>query len=165
MNDCKYGYSVKGTDIGLTMLKCGTSPDYMADKGKHLFTYSLFAHSGVSRDSKTNKMATLLNNPPIVVATKNTGERMCETVPFIAVDKDNVLVETVKKAEDGNGYIIRLYETLNKRTNAKVSFGFDAKEVHLVNLIEEEISQLDKNCNSVDVTVKPFEIITLRVVL
>lgn len=165
MNDCKYGYSVKGTDIGLTMLKCGTDPDYMADKGKHEFIYSLYAHSGASRDSETYKMATLLNNPPIVVSSIKTGERMCENVPFIAVDKDNVLVETVKKAEDGNGYIVRLYETLNKRTNINVAFGFNAKEVRLNNLIEEDISLLSENSNSVDLTLKPFDIVTLRVIL
>ncbi len=165
MNDCKYGYSVKGTNVGLTMLKCGTDPDVTADKGKHVFTYSLFTHSGSVRDSKTFKASTLLNNPPIVVSVKNKGERMCENVPFIAVDNDNVLVETVKKAEDGNGYIIRLYETLNKRTKVKLSFGFNAKEVRLNNLIEEDITAISENCNNVELTVKPFEIITLRVIL
>ena len=165
INDCKYGYSVKGTDIGLTMLKCGTEPDETADKGKHEFTYSLFAHNDTIRNSDTFKVATLLNNPPIVVKAEKGAERICESVPFVAVDKDNVLVETVKKAEDGNGYIVRLYETLNKRATVKIDLGFKAKKIYLSNLIEEDICEIENADNFVNLTVKPFEIITLRVII
>lgn len=44
INDCKYGHSCIGSDLSLTLLKCGTYPNPNADQGKHIFTYSILPH-------------------------------------------------------------------------------------------------------------------------
>ena len=46
MNDCKYGYSCIGSELSLTLLKCGTYPNTVADQGKQTFTYSVLPHKG-----------------------------------------------------------------------------------------------------------------------
>ena len=35
---------------------------------------------------------------------------------LVSVDQPNVILETVKKAEDGQGTIVRMYESENART-------------------------------------------------
>ncbi|MGM9974581.1 MAG: alpha-mannosidase, partial [Clostridiaceae bacterium] len=46
LNDCKYGYSVKDGNIGLSLIKSGIEPNPMADYEEHYFTYSLYPHGG-----------------------------------------------------------------------------------------------------------------------
>ena len=49
MNDCKYGYSVHGSDMSITLLKSATYPNPDADKCEHRFVYSIYPHRGNHR--------------------------------------------------------------------------------------------------------------------
>ena len=41
LNDCKYGYDIQGNILRLSLLRAPNSPDPLADRGQHRFTYSL----------------------------------------------------------------------------------------------------------------------------
>ena len=51
---------------------------------------------------------------------------------------------------------------MNKSVNVK--FGFDVKEVYIANMLEKQLEKLEVKNNSVNLKVKPFEIITLKIV-
>jgi alpha-mannosidase len=167
MNDCKYGYDVHGNIAAISLIKCATSPNPDADQGYHKFTYSLYPHSGSLAGADTIKLSYLLNRPlRAVKAQKGSGE-LPENYSLVSCEADNVILETVKKAEDGDGYIFRMYEAKNRRTDFTLRFGFDIKSVELCDLIENPISPVELNgsgnTNTVSLTAKPFEILTLRV--
>lgn len=63
LNDCKYGHDIHGNTIRLSLLKAAVYPDYEADRGEHVFTYSLFPHSGDFVEGGTVKAAAALNQP------------------------------------------------------------------------------------------------------
>ncbi len=87
-----------------------------------------------------------------------------EEKSLLNVPEKNVIIDNVKLAEDGSGdLIIRLYECQNSYTNAKLSFGFDVKCVCLTNMIEEGCDKLNVENNSVEVALRGFEVVTLRV--
>ncbi|MCD8338040.1 MAG: alpha-mannosidase [Lachnospiraceae bacterium] len=162
LNDCKYGHSVKDSVIGLTLIKSGTLPNPVTDQEEHVFTYSLYPHAGNLRECDTVRQGYCLNLPILA----KTGSAMRAPGSLLSVDKRNVIVETVKTAEDGNGIILRVYEYENALTKATVTFGM-AKTVAKVqecNLLEESCGEpLAHSGNSFAFTIRPYEIKSYRV--
>ena len=83
---------------------------------------------------------------------------------LVAVDAPNIVIETVKRAEDGNGVIVRLYESHRRRGEVTLTTGFPLAAAWRTNLLEENQTELACADNQVRLTVKPYEIVTLRVV-
>ncbi len=163
LNDCKYGHDIHDGVIRLTLLKCATNPSPKADKGHHEFTYSLRPHAGSFKQAGTIKLAYDLNNPMTAIKLGKQEGTLPESYSLVSVSDENVVVDTVKKAEDSDSTIVRMYESWNKRTNAlKLSFGFDVKSAVLCDLMENEIEKLEVTDNTVTLPVKPFEIVTIK---
>ncbi len=162
LNDCKYGYSVRDGEIGLSLLRCPTYPDPDCDKGEHKFTYSLYPHAGTVRSSEVYKQAYLLNNP-FVAATASGNGKLPERYSFVSADKQNVIIDTVKRAEDSDDIIVRLFESGNKTTDVKLRFAAKGKKVSLCDLMENELKDLPEKDGVISLRVKPFEIVTLKI--
>lgn len=162
LNDCKYGYDIHDGVMRLTLLKCGTYPNPDADKCEHRFVYSLFPHSGDFREAGTVQRAYELNLPMTAMRVGKTNGILPESYSLVSVNAPNVMIETVKKAEDGDGTIVRLYECFNKRTNTELTFGFDAKRACICDLLENDETELPIVNHKVTLSVKPFEIVTLK---
>ena len=163
LNDCKYGHSVKDSDIALTLIKSGNEPNPVADQEEHWFTYSLYPHKGNLRECDTVRESYCLNFPALTALHTAMGE----TASLLSVDQKNVMAETVKPAEDGNGVILRVYEYENARTKAAITFGMGHKiaSVQECNLMEEpEGGLLEHTEESFAFVIKPYEIKTYRVV-
>ena len=82
---------------------------------------------------------------------------------FVSIDCENIIVSVVKKAENGKGTIIRMYESYGQKNGAEITFGLDIKQAFLINLIEEDIKELAVNSNAITIVFKPFEIQTIRI--
>lgn len=161
MNDCKYGHAVHNGVMSLTLLKSGTFPDPKADKCEHVFTYSLYPHSDDYRMAGTIKKAYDLNVPMLCV--KGGSGNLPTEYSLFEVDKDNVIFETAKKAEDDDTIVLRGCEYFNKRTVANVTFGFDVKKAYICDMLENVQTPLNVDGNSISVEFKPYEIITLKI--
>ena len=72
--------------------------------------------------------------------------------------------ETVKKAEDGNGTVIRMYESENAFTRTKVTVDADFAKAYVCNLLEETEAEAEVNGKEISVTLKPYEVVTLKLV-
>lgn len=163
LNNCKYGYDIHDGVMRLSLIKCATHPDPLADKCEHKFTYSLYPHAGAWKDGETTRLAYDLNLPmQAEKAVEGTG-RLMERYSFFTVSAPNLLAETVKKAYDSEDTVIRLYESANRRTDAKVNFGFQVESVALCDLEENELEELPVFSNSIALTAKPFSLLTLKV--
>jgi len=165
LNDCKYGYNAEGSTLKLSLLKYATYPNINADKGKHTFTYSIYPHKGNYREGGTIKEAYNLNQPPIAFNIGKQNGILPDTYSLIKCDCDNVIIETVKKAEETDDIIIRFYETSNKKTQAKFKLGFDVKEVVLCDMLENEISNISVMDNVFSIKVDGFGIDTVKLKL
>ncbi|MEZ4590757.1 MAG: glycoside hydrolase family 38 C-terminal domain-containing protein [Chloroflexota bacterium] len=170
LNDCKYGHDIQdktpdGGHIRLTLLRSPTDPDPEADQGEHTFRYSLLPHAG-RWGAETIRQAYALNDPLRVYAAGGAaaGEPRA-LASLVAVDAPNVVIETVKLAEDGQDLIVRLYECRRQRGEVTVRFGVGVTAVSLTNLLEEPETALPHEGSSVTLAIKPYQIITLRVAL
>ena len=162
LNDCKYGVSVHDGVIGVSMLKSATYPNPAADKEHHSFCFSIYPHRGDFREAGTIQKAYALNNPLTGVRKENQRGSLPARYSALTVDAPNVIVEAVKKAEDGEGTVIRLYEAFNRRTRVKLTLGSPVKKAFLCNMLEEREEELPVKGNEIFLELKPFEICTLR---
>lgn len=161
LNDCKYGHSVKDSNIALTLIKSGIQPNPTTDQEEHYFTYSIFPHAGNWRESNTALEAVKLNQSTYT----NRGGEVGDEKSFISLDKKNVMLETIKMAEDGSGIIVRMYEFENALSKVNVTFDNEIVSIKECDLIENEIETIIPIDNSFITTIKPYEIKTFKVVL
>ncbi len=166
LNDCKYGHDIHDNVMRITLLRSPTMPDPLADFGEHEFKYSLYPHTG-SWNEETQQEAYLLNDPIIVYKSKverRTSEKeFSDLQSLISTSSPNVIVETIKQAEDGDGIIVRLYESRRQRGQARVKFGSAVEAAWVTNLLEENESALGVDQDSIILNLKPYQIMTLRV--
>jgi alpha-mannosidase len=165
LNDCKYGHDIKDNIIRLTLLKSAIAPDKTADKGEHVFTYSLLPHSGGWREGDTTRQAYELNYPLHLVPVGKNQEGNCPARFSLAeLHKDHLILETVKKAEDGSGWIFRVYEFEQRRgKNAVLRFGREISHAVECNLVEEGEQPVLYSGNEIQFSILPYEIKTFRV--
>ena len=159
LNDCKYGHDIQANVIRLSLLRSPTRPDFEADQGEHHFAYSLLPHAG-SWNETTIAAAYALNDPLRVVEGAN--RQGASALSFISVDRPNVVIETIKQAEDGQGIIVRLYESQRQRGEVTLKTNFGLKQVWQTNLLEENQAALTPSGDSVRFLIKPYQIVTLR---
>jgi len=109
------------------------------------------------------KLAFDLNNPLFTVKSNGCGE--LDSYSTISCESPNIVIDTVKMSEDGKGVIVRLYETQRIRTQAKLRLGFTYQEGYKCDLLENRISEQAFASDSVELSIKPYEIVTLKFVL
>ena len=157
LNDCKYGVNVPGNSINLTLLRSTLAPDMTADRGMQEFTYAFYAWNGSFAKCDLVREAYEINSP-VMTAPGATGERS-----LLAVDAPNVVVETVKPAEDGSAdIVVRLYEAKRTTTRCTLTTSLPISEVTQTDMLENEGSGLAYRDGSVILDFHPFEIKTLR---
>jgi alpha-mannosidase len=152
--------------LRLSLLRSPTIPDPEADQGEHRFVYSLLPHSGGWGET-TIAEAYGLNDPLIVVAARGgepIGERFARGESLVFLDRPNAVIETVKGAEDGRGFIVRLYESQRRRGGVTLTAGVSLAGAWRTNLLEEDQSELEVKVDSVVIPLKPYEIATVRLV-
>jgi alpha-mannosidase len=162
LNDCKYGYHIEQGVIDLNLLRSPHSPDPVGDRAHHQFTYSLFPHKGDHVEGNVAHAAYMLNIPLQATVTDAHKGTLPASASLITVDAPNVVVEAVKRSEDGKGIVVRLYESQGASVAAHVTFS-GAASAELTNLVETSITPLDVTENGIAVDFHSFEIQTLKV--
>ena len=150
----------------LTLIKSAIRPDPLADKGYHAFTYSLLPHAGDWREGDVTRQAAALNVPLLVRTVGKTvpGGSLPPAYSFASVNAPHVLLDTVKRAEDGDGWILRLYEYQQMGSAAvHVRFGTPVRRAVECDLMEENPQPVQHDATGIHFPIRPFEIKTFRV--
>ncbi|AQQ69677.1 Mannosylglycerate hydrolase [Limihaloglobus sulfuriphilus] len=162
LNDCKYGHDIQDNVIRITLLRGSTMPDADADKGRHTFKYSILPHAG-RVGMETVNAGYAVNDPVIAVRNDSAAAVSQDISPLFSVDRESVVIETVKRSEDGTALLLRLYNSLAGRGEFRLTAGFDVKECFKSNIMEENLEKLDVADNAVTLNIKPFEILCLKI--
>lgn len=157
LNDSKYGHEAHGHWMRLTLLKGSISPDSLADREKHHFTYQLYPHIGGWREGGVVHGASVLNTP---LYAQHTSQPASDH-SFITCDAPNVTLEAMKRSEDGAELIVRLVERYNQHTRAALTFDRQLTAACTCNLMEQHEQALTVHENTIAVEFKPREIVTL----
>ena len=164
LNDCKYGHSAQGSTLELTVLKAGTDPNPEADLGQHVFTYSLLPHTGSLQEGHVIREGYCLNQPLIATTVAPNAGNLADCFSLASCDQENIIIDTVKKAEADDGMILRLYDSFDMRTNATVTVAPGFTKAYLCDMMENAQTELPFDGRSLNLPVKNFEIITLKFV-
>lgn len=163
LNDSKYGHDIHEQQMRITLLKSGIHPFDKADQEVHQFSYSIYPHRGTWRDANTQAYANTLNLPANSFEVKPQQGTLPDQLSFFQLDVDTVMIDTIKQAEDGNGYIIRMYEYHNQTTHTKLTTYAKLKKVYVCDLMEAEVAEIAVADDTVELVFTAFEIKTLRV--
>jgi alpha-mannosidase len=163
MNDCKYGYSFNESNVSITLIKSGIFPNPDADKEVHQFIYSLLPHEGDFREGRVIQQAYQLNVPCFLSDILEVSVPK-EDFSLFGNIEENVIIEAIKRAEESNDIIVRLYEAYGKRGIVKLDLKkLGATQAWLCNLLEEKETELSIEEEMISFHVKPYEIITIRI--
>jgi alpha-mannosidase len=170
LNDCKYGCSVHGSVMRLSLLRAPKSPDPQADMGRHAFRYALLPHAGSFQEAGVVAEAYRFNSPLLVRAC----DQPAAAASFFSVSRPTrpgdgppgaVVIDTVKKAEDSDNLILRLYEAHGTRGTVRLSSSLPVKSAVRCNLLEDEAEALEWSDGGVSLDMTPFQIVTLKLSL
>jgi alpha-mannosidase len=164
LNNSKYGYDAVGNVLRLTLLRSPIDPDPEADRGHHHFHYALYPHAGTWKDALTVRHGYEYNYPLTAVVTTAHAGSLPPEHSFASVGPENVVLTAVKKAEDAQGLILRVYEWAGKDATAEFHVPPGATGATVTNMQETpDGSPLALMGDVVKVPIHPYEILTIRV--
>lgn len=157
LNNNKHGYSCLRSTLRLSLLRAPKDPDLTADIGHHAFKYALYPHPGDPGNSDVVQVAAAFQSPLSAVPT------LAETLEQTFFDCSNpaIVLDTVKKAEDSNDVIVRLYESSGARQKAVLMTSLPLQAVCRTNFLEDDGSKVTGG-SKVPLELGPFEIISIR---
>jgi alpha-mannosidase len=159
LNDCKHGYDVHGSVMRLSLLRAPTHPDPNADQGLHTFTYALMPHPGDLTQAGVIEAAEDLNVPLTAV---HGSPRHEQSRSLVEVDTRQVIVEAIKRAEDSDATIVRLYEAWGRPCTARVRTTLPASRAYLCGLLERDRKEVQVRDGIITLELTPFKILTLK---
>ncbi len=164
LNDCKYGHDIKDGLMRISLLRGTTQPDKDADQGEHRFAYSLLPHIGPWNE-ETIRQAYALNDPLMLYCGENAepNQDIAQPLSLVQSPDPNIVIETIKTAQDGNGMIVRFYEAMGWRGPVTIKTGFTIKKCSRTNLLERNLDKIDHQDSQITLPVRPYEIVTLRI--
>lgn len=161
MNNCKYGYDIQHNRMRLTLLKSAEHPDPTADEGIQKFTYSILPHAEEWYKSNLIYEAWDLNSPLRVLHGDLVSTlQSTDNLPLFELNNDYILVDAIKKTEDGNNILFRCHETSGGQTALKLKLNFPLKGWYEADLMEKSIGKLQSS-TTIERTLSPFEIFTV----
>jgi alpha-mannosidase len=165
LNDSKYGYDAVGNTLRITLLRSPTWPDAVADRGHQHFVYSIYPHTGSWKQAQTVRRGYELNDP--LKATQvfaHTGTLPAEH-SWAAVENPNVTLTAIKKAEDSDALVFRMYEWAGTASQVKLHIPPGATYAVESNMMEKpEGDHLSLAGDVVTFPIKPYEILTLQAI-
>lgn len=157
LNDCKYGMSANGNTLELTLLRAAASPDFRADNCIHHFTYAFTAWDGTFYDCDVVKQAYEINVKPTVLLESRAN------FSFLQIENENIILESVKLAEDESGdVIVRLYESKKAAITTVIKTQFDNCTAYECDMMENILEKLPVSNGTISVSFRAFEIKTIR---
>ena len=162
INDGKYGHDINGNVMRMSLLRAPKAPDPECDMGVHRFSYVLLPHFGTYNYADVVHAAYAHNGPLRSALIEPTAGELTQLDPLVTCDDRNIVIETVKKAEDSDDIIVRLYECHNSRGQAELFCINAPSEAVLCDLEETELADLDVQDGLVQFSYKPFEILTIK---
>jgi len=145
LSDSKHGYDIHDSVMRLSLLRAPTHPDPNADQGRHRFIYALMPHPGDFREAGVIEAAEDLNS---VLGIPRS---------LVSVDTPQVRVEAIKRAEDSDAVIVRLYEAWGRSCRARIATTLPHTRAVLCDLLERERTE-----TSLELDLRPFQVVTLK---
>jgi len=149
LNDSKYGHRVKNGLLSLNLLRAPVYPNKRADRGEHAFCY---AFCPLPEDNARAVEEGYRLNHPLLLGSYQAQESLAR------VNNPAVVIETLKRSEDGDAIVLRLYESLGKPAKAMMTTRFAFDNAVYADLLERPKGAADLS----QIAFTPYQIVTIR---
>ncbi len=149
LNDGKYGHRAKNGLLSLNLLRAPVYPNKRADRGEHAFVYAVCPLG--ADNARAVAEAYRLNHPLLV-------GRYREQASLFALSNPAVVLETVKRGEDDDALVIRLYESLGRDAATSLATRVSYKKAVYCDLLERPLGEADLT----NIPFHPYQIVTIR---
>ena len=139
----------------MTLLRSPRWPDPEADIGHHDLSFAIQPHRGGWQDAGVTAQALCFNAPLLL------GDPTVESHSWLSTDTPGLVIDTVKRAEDGDDLIVRLYEAHGARGVGRLRLGIPFADAWFANLLEDRLMPAAGDGDEIVVPFRPFEIVTL----
>ena len=164
INESKYGYDAKDNVLRLSLLRSPTWPDPEADRGHHHFSYALYPHAGTWKQARTERAGYEYNYRLRAMQVESHTGGLPAEHSYLSVAPENVVLTAVKKAEDDNGLIFRVFEWAGKQSEVIFTVPPGATAATETNLMEKTVgTSLPLSGDKVTIPIHPYEILSIRV--
>ena len=161
LNNGKYGHSAHGNILGITLLRSPIYPDPYADEGDHEFLYAIYPHRGTWRNGTVRAAKELQTHLRYIQGRSDTAPSS-----LLRLNGDALQLSCLKRAEDSDEVIVRLYEPHGDCGHAVLQSGLDLQRAVIVNILEEELEELPiKDARQLAISFTPFQVISLKISL
>jgi alpha-mannosidase len=157
LSESKYGWSTRDNVLRLSLLRATTHPDPTADRCVHQFAYAIMPHKDNWREAGVVAEGYKFNCPMLL------APGVLKPAELVSVDNPNVVIDTVKRAEDSGAMILRLYECHGARGTANLTLNVPHKSVQIANIMEEPIEAVKAANGRIPINFTPFQVITLLI--
>jgi alpha-mannosidase len=155
------GYRRRGLPKGIPGYDHSTQTELAREHGTHHFCYSLYPHAKLDHPGELFHIGQSLNTPPVVLV--NCACAGPVQASYIACDPDFVMT-MLKQAEDGQGLVLRGFETSGLSHDVMLSLAIPVREVRRCDLMEEPLERMDMHIGKIVFHCAPFEIVTVKLV-
>lgn len=164
----KHGYSARGNVLGLSLLRGAIWPDPLADVGEHHFSYALYPHPGDWREGREGTVAQaedfLAPLLPLALPVHAGGQPSSRQ--FLRLSPSSLRIAAFKRAEEGFGYILRLYEAHGGRGEVELDLtALGIRSASRVNLLEEPEEPLSLRNGHLTLSYAPYQVFSLKLEL
>lgn len=163
LNNSKYGFDVKDNVMSISLLRSPKDPDPEADMKHHTIEYALFPHTGDWRQAQMPRRGYEFNTPLFTILEEKHNGNLPASHSFFSSEPSNVILSSIKLAEDSDDIILRVYESTGKSTMAKIWLPDLPTSVEETNLLEEQPKKIPFKDNIIKIPIGPYEIKTLKV--
>ena len=140
---------------------CHGEGNWYLQTGDHHYSFSITSH--VPGWSEGSKMANETNQPlyPITIDSRNKKAPLPDRKSFCAIESPDIVISTIKKCEDDESVIMRLYNVSDERAEAKVTWFSDVDHMKKTNLVEE-IEGTSSKCDLKNLKIDAYAIETYK---
>jgi alpha-mannosidase len=151
----RYGWSAHQGTLRLSLLRAPEHPAPGIDRGRHRLRWAVLPHPGSWQDAGVVAEAARFDTPVLWSAPGAAGS-------LFSLDDPALVLDTVKRAEDRRGLVLRLYESLGSRGTARLTTSLPHAAARRTNLLEDPGEPLAVADGAILVPYRPYEIVTIE---
>jgi len=160
--DSKYGFRGYDNELQIALIRSTTDPDLYPEVDSHQFKFQVGAiHKATNGDMI--KIAKQFNHPIDVVMGEVRSGNLPLQHSYATITPQNIVLSSIKLSETENHLIIRLYEVDGKDTHFSLALQHEIEAAYYTDLLETELDKLSINGDTLNVEIKAYSIVTLKV--
>jgi alpha-mannosidase len=164
LNDAKHGFAAKGSTLTMSLIRSPFDPDPVPNPGAHHWRYAIVTRAGELAGSRIAQRAAAFNQPLLAATVPYDGSGPAPLEwGALGGGTESIVVTSLKRAEDGDACVLRMYEPRGAACDALIPIAIRASAAQTVNLIEDPLpGSLLMQDGKLPLKLRPFEIRTIK---